>query len=331
MRMAFTRPGGQTAAMKIPHRPLGIAGLLLATSAWGSLFLVGKPVLAHIDPLWFTLIRYTLATLGFAALLLARGGIPWHKLRAHLLPLAGLGFAGYGVFSALVLLGLQHSVPSHGAVIMATMPITTQLVRWALDGLRPGRTALLGTALALAGVMVVSGVLQGGSAAQGSTLGADLVTLLGTLGWITYTRGAARLPSLDVAEYSGLTALASWPLLLLATLAATLLQWSVVPAAEALAEHWHSLLYIGVLPSVVAILAFNFGVRALGVVTGTAFLNFVPVSAVLMGVALGHPPAAHEIAGVAMVVSALLIHTLAQRGASAPAATGLRTATSAGR
>jgi drug/metabolite transporter (DMT)-like permease len=59
--------------------------------------------------------------------------------------------------------------------------------------------------------------------------------------------------------------------------------------------------------------AFNFGVRTLGVVTGTAFLNVVPVSAMLMSAALGAPPAAHELLGVAMVVSALLIHTLAQQ------------------
>jgi hypothetical protein len=50
-----------------------------------------------------------------------------------------------------------------------------------------------------------------------------------------------------------------------------------------------------------------------------------------MSVALGHPPAAHEIAGVAMVVSALLIHTLAQQRGGAPAAAGLRAAAGAGR
>ena len=95
--------------MTLPPRPLGIVGLLLATSAWGSLFLVGKPVLADVDGVWFTLLRYTLATAGFALLLLARGAFPWAKLRAHAARLALLGFAGYGVFSAMVLVGLAHS------------------------------------------------------------------------------------------------------------------------------------------------------------------------------------------------------------------------------
>ena len=301
--------------MAVHHRAFGIAGLLVATSAWGSLFLVGKPVLAHIGPLWFTLIRYTLASAGFAALLLARGAIPWAKLWADRSRLAWLGFVGYGVFSAMVLTGLAHSVPSHGAVIMATMPITTQLVRWALDGLKPSRAAMLSTVLALVGVIVVSGVLLGEGGGR-STLAGDLTALLGTLGWIWYTRGAASLPSLDVLEYSALTALASWPLLLLGAVVGAVLGWAPAPAMTDLAASWHALLYIGIVPSLLAILAFNFGVRTLGVVTGTAFLNFVPVSALLVGAALGAPPAAHELMGVAMVIGALLIHTVAQqRGA----------------
>jgi len=307
-----------TLAIRLPaSRSWGVAGLLFATSAWGSLFLVGKPVLAHVGPVWFTLIRYTLASLGFAALLFGRGAFPWAKLRAHAPRLAALGFVGYGVFSALVLIGLQHSVPSHGAVIMATMPITTQLVRWVADGVRPSRASLAGTALALLGVVIVSGVLRGQSGAEASTLAGDLTALAGTLGWITYTRGSARLAGLDVLEYSALTALASWPLLLLGAVAGALLHWAPAPSVADLAVSWHALLYIGAVPSVLAILAFNAGIRSLGVVTGTAFLNFVPVSALLMSAALGAPPAAHELLGVALVVGALLIHTRAQGRATA--------------
>jgi len=301
-------------------RPFGIAALLLATSAWGSLFFVGKPVLGHINPVWFTFIRYTLASLGFAALLLARGRFPWAQLRAHAPRLAALGLVGYGVFGVLVLVGLLHSVPSHGAVIMATMPITTQLVRWAADGLKPGRAALLGTALALLGVAMVSGVFLAPEAGATSTLAGDATALLGTLGWIVYTRGSASLPGLDVLEYSGLTALASWPLLLLGALAGAVTGWAPLPAAADIGVSWHALLYIGAIPSVLAVLAYNFGIRTLGVVTGTAFLNFVPVSALLMGTALGTRPAAHELLGVAMVISALLIHTLAQQRATRGAA-----------
>jgi drug/metabolite transporter (DMT)-like permease len=297
---------------------------LFATTTWGSLFIVGKSVLAHVDPLWFTLLRYTLATALLAVLLALRpGGFPWAALRRHARPLALLGAAGYGVFSMLVLLGLSHSLPSHGSVVMATMPITTQLLRWALDGVRPTRAALAIGVLALAGVVVVSGVLQADAGTR-STLGGDLVALLGTLGWIVYTRGATRLPALDVLAFTGLSAVAAWPLLLAAVLLATALGVVPLPTVQALAFSWHALLYVAIVPTVAAGLAYNFGVRTVGLVAGTAFLNFVPVSVLLIGMALGHTPQPHELAGVAMVVAALGLHTVLQ-ARPAPAAARRRT------
>jgi drug/metabolite transporter (DMT)-like permease len=304
--------------MNTHPRALGATALLGATTAWASLFLTAKPVLAHIDPVWFTLIRYSLATAGFAALLAWRGRSVWSKLREHGARLALLGFVGYGMFGVLVLIGLAHSVPSHGAVVMATMPITTQLLRWALDGLRPTRAALIGSALALLGVVIVSGVLGNGDE-EASTLWGDATAWLGTLGWIWYTRHSARFPSFDALEYSALTAMASWPLLLLAALVGAASHLASVPSLADLQLSWHALLYVGAVPSVLAILAYNWGIRRLGVVTGTAFLNFVPVSALLMGAALGAKPAAHELVGVALVIAALLIHTLAQQRAAVSA------------
>jgi drug/metabolite transporter (DMT)-like permease len=107
---------------------------------------------------------------------------------------------------------------------------------------------------------------------------------------------------------------------------ATLLGWATLPTAQDLALTWHALLYVGVVASAIAVLTFNYGVRTLGAVTGTAFFNFVPVSALLMDVALGKPPSASELTGTAMVICALLIHTAASRNpaAAVPAAGGER-------
>jgi drug/metabolite transporter (DMT)-like permease len=303
-----------------PSRALGIAALLLATAGWGGMFLVGKGVLQHVDPTWFTLIRYTLSGLVFVALLLPRGAAPWRKLRTHAPALALRGVAGFGVFSVMLLTGLAHSVPSHGAVVMATMPMTTQLLRWALDGVRPARAAVLTSALALFGVVIVSGVLFPQAGPAVSTLPGDALTLIGTLGWVWYTRGAARFVELDVIEYTALTVLASWPVLLLGAVLATAFGWASVPSADDLIVSWHALLYVGLVSSAASILAFNHGVRALGAVTATAFLNFVPVSALLMSVALGKPPSLNELLGTAMVIAALLIHTASSRAAPAPPA-----------
>ena len=307
--------------MRTSPSSLGIAALLAATSAWGAMFLVSKDVLRHVDPFWFTLIRYSLSALLFAALLAPRGAAPWRKLRSHAGPLALRGVTGFGVFSVLLLTGLAHSVPSHGAIIMATTPISTQLLRWVLDGVRPTRTTLLSSALALAGVVVVSGVLAPSNGDAASTAWGDAIALTGTLGWVWYTRGAAQFAGqLDVVEYSALTVLAAWPLMVLGALAASAIGLAEVPHLQGLQLSWHALLYVGLIPSALAVLAYNFGVRTLGTVTGTAFINFVPVSALLMSVGMGKLPSGSELLGMAMVVGALLIHTAGSRLATAAAA-----------
>ncbi|MES1162703.1 MAG: DMT family transporter, partial [Rhizobacter sp.] len=109
-----------------------------------------------------------------------------------------------------------------------------------------------------------------------------------------------------------------WPLLLLGALAATALGWAGVPSVDGLQLSWHALLYVGLVSSAIAVLVFNHGVRVLGPVTATAFLNFVPVSVLLMSFALGKPPALNELVGMAMVIAALLIHTATSRPAPAP-------------
>ena len=310
------------------------AALLFATTAWGSLFLVGKPLLSVVDPLWFTTLRYTLATLLLAGLAQAFGRHPWRKLRTHALQLTGLGLAGYGAFSLMVFWGLARSLPSHGSVIMATMPFTTLLLRWALDGQRPTSAALAGAAVALTGVATVAGLFGATPAAHetasSGVLIGDAVTLAGTLGWVLYTRGAARLPGHSPLEYTALTAVAATPWLLLAALLATLAGLVPAPGATTLTALLPPLAYIALVPTVLAALAFNYGVRRLGPTVGTLFLNMVPVSVLAVHALQGQAPNASELLGALLVGLALAGNAWAgRRGAAQVQAGSVRGAAAA--
>lgn len=306
--------------MPTPFALLAIAALLFATMAWSSLFFIGQSLLGVLDPVWFTTLRYTLATLGLLALVQLFGHTPWRKLVLHARRLTGFGLAGYGAFSLLVFIGLAHSLPAHGAVIMATIPLSALLVRWALDGIRPAPRALAAALVALTGVALVAGLFGGAGAADkaaSSVLLGDLLTLSGTLGWVFYTRGAASLPELSALEYTALTAVASLPWLLLFAVAASLAHLATPPTLAALGPVWPKLLYIAAVPTVAAALAFNFGVRRLGAPSGTLFLNFVPVSALVISAALGSWPRPHELGGALLVGAALWLN--ASSSASKPA------------
>jgi drug/metabolite transporter (DMT)-like permease len=68
-----------------------------------------------------------------------------------------------------------------------------------------------------------------------------------------------------------------------------------------------SLLYIVVIATVLAALAFNLGVSRLGASNGILFINFVPVSALLIGIARGEQPTGMEMIGTGLVIAALLL------------------------
>lgn len=297
-----------------------ITALLFATTAWGSLFLTAKPITAQLDPAWFTLVRYTLATALLAVLVHLLGERPWAKLRRHALRHSLVGLGGYGLFSILVFHGLRLSLPSHGSVIMATMPFTTLALRWALDGQRPPLRAVAGAALALAGVATVANLVGQAGDVNARMLLGDAITLAGTLGWVLYTRAAARLPDHSPLEYTALTAVAALPWLALGTGLATLAGVIDAPSPELLAGLAPKLAYIALVPTVAAALAFNAGVRRLGAPMGTLFLNMVPVSVIAVHAAMGHAPHANEIAGAALVGMGLVLTVWAPKAAANTAA-----------
>lgn len=292
--------------------PAAVLALLLATTAWGSMFLVAKPMVAQLDPVWFTTLRYALACLPLAWLVHRHGQAPWVQLRRHRLRLTLLGLGGYGLFSSLCFYGLRLSLPSHSAVIMATMPFTTLALRWGLDGQRPSGRALLGAALALAGVTTVAGLWSPSPAgvAGPHALWGDAITLAATLGWVLYTRGTAAFTQLSPLAYTALTALAALPWMLGIALGLTALGLCTLPSTAVLGSLSPALLYVALVPTVVAVLAFNIGVRRLGPAVGTLFLNVVPVSVMVVKALQGHPPQAEELLGTALVALGLGLHAL---------------------
>jgi drug/metabolite transporter (DMT)-like permease len=293
--------------MNKTSRWLAVLALLFATAAWGGLFHVGKLALKNLDPFWFTVVRYTGAALMLSGILLWQGNVRWVLFRQHWVRLAGLGLLGYGMFGILVFVGLSQSIPSHGAVIMATMPVTSLFMRWVFERQRPQWWAWLVVALAIVGVSLVSGVWSTGRGFGSSTLRGDFIAFIGTVGWIMYTRGQAAVSKLTVIEYTAFTAILALPSLFALALAATFVGYATRPDAHHLLAAAPAMLYIVVIATVLAVLAFNKGVRNLGATHGIVFINFVPVSALLISVANGALPNAGELVGTLLVITALMV------------------------
>ena len=301
--------------MKNDSHGTGVALLLFATFSWGSLFHVGKSIIAHVDPFWFTLARYGTGVVVLLAVLALTGPLRWRLLPAHVGRLAFHGIAGYLVFGIGTFIGLQWTTPAHASVIMATMPISTVVARAVAERRMPAPWTWGVALLALGGVLIVSGV-AGSHGANGSWHG-DAIVFLSSLGWVTYTLGPSALPQMDAREYPLFSLLVALPAIFLAVAVAEVIGVAHTPAAAQWDAVIPQLVYTVLVPTVGAVLAFNRGVRELGPVNAMLFINVVPISALRISAARGQAPTHVELAGSALVIAAIVLQNrmLAARAA----------------
>jgi drug/metabolite transporter (DMT)-like permease len=125
------------------------------------------------------------------------------------------------------------------------------------------------------------------------------------------------VPGVSVLEYTGYTAALALPSLFAIAIVATLLGWACPPTYDDVAAVLPAFAYITAVGTVLAALAFNFGVRTLGATNGIVFINLVPVSALFIGWWDGQAPNGAEWLGTGLVTAALL---LLAKHSGAPAA-----------
>ncbi|MET8833351.1 DMT family transporter [Micromonospora sp. NPDC004540] len=290
---------------------------LFAVVGWGVMFPVLASALTRVDALNLTTARYLLATAVLLALLLAREG--WGALRARrrateVVLLGVLGFAGFNVLTNLA---LGHATPQQIALFASSTPLVTQLVRWARDGVRP-RPALLG--LSLVALLGVGLVITRGRLDGLDQFGVGGLLMIGAvLGWAFYTHGASRFPEWSPLRYTTLTSVAGMLAMVAASAVADLTGLQHAPAAADLVAVAPQLAYAVVVAAVLAGLAWNTGVRRLGVADAALFMNLVPVTTFAVQILRGYRPGAVELVGAALTIGALVAANLVTRTRKATA------------
>lgn len=296
----------------------GLLCCLLATLSWGAMFPVMTHALTRIDPFNFTTLRYGIAGIAFALLLLLREGRPAFRLKNQRWGLAWLfgtlGFAGFGF---LVFLG-QHLAGPSGAltasIMMATMPMLGLLTIWALKKVRPQANTFGFILLSFSGVVLV--ITNGDMSAilnSPASLTANLLLIAGALCWVIYTIGGSYFPGWSPLRYTtlttllGMTSVAATDLVLIGTGLIT------VPDAATVTVVIPHLLYMALIAGLMAVLCWNIGNRIITPTNGVLFMDVVPVTAFIVSALNGVVPTHVQIAGAALTATALVLNNLNQR------------------
>jgi len=277
---------------------------------WGTQFPIGKAAMVSIDPVHITTIRYGLAGIVLAAwLALAEGRRGFdYRGRFGLMSLAGI--LGFAVSGFCVFVGLSLTRPEAAAIVTALQPSMTAIADWILRGRRPSRFTLACVAAAFVGVVLVVTRGDPHAALSGGDLKGTLLVLVGSIMWVVYTMMSERLSSGSALRYTTLTLVPAAFVIVAMTIVADLAGWAEVPPIEALAEHSVSLVYLGIGGIVIAMTMWNVGLRRIGALNAMLFMSFVPVVTFIIRVIQGVRFEAIEIAGVTIVVGALIANNL---------------------
>lgn len=156
---------------------------------WGASPFATKLGLADTDPLLIGVLRTLVAAIVSVPLtLLGRVRRPASVRELGFLVLSAAG--GFVIFPILFSLGLRFTTASHGALIIATLPVWTGLVAAGVVRRMPSRGWWLGCALALVGTAALIADRSGFAGGREPLVG-DLIILAGCLACaVGYVAGA---------------------------------------------------------------------------------------------------------------------------------------------
>ncbi|RJN32661.1 DMT family transporter [Nesterenkonia natronophila] len=231
--------------------------------------------------------------------------------RRHLGPLLLLTITGVTFFNTFIYTALQFTSATNVSVLEAVIPVATALLSAWLLRERLRLVQWTGVLVSFIGALwVVMGSVTD-HLFGGWNVG-DLVMVGAIVSWALYSIAVKRYIHL-FPEYGTLLVMTSLSVGLLAPLVA--MEWTVMGVPEfGYWAHWAGLAYLGIFPSVIALLLYNRAVRVLGASQASVFLNFLPVVTMIGATLfLSETIAAAQIAGASLVIAGVLLTTRVAR------------------
>lgn len=299
---------------------IGAVLCLIASMSWGAMFPVAHEALKHIDPFYFSFIRYFIVGIILSVILLVKEGRSAFRLEGRGLALTFYGSMAFVVYNMCVFLG-QQKMGTAGTIVASIMevlmPVITIVLLWLFARRKPNATTLRNIAIAFVGaIFVITRGDFGFFSMKGGQLFPLLLIFIGVTGWVVYSLGGSRFQAWSILRYSTLTCLLGNGVALLVVASGTAAGWLSIPTLETLSSIKYEMTFMSLLPGLVALLSWNKGLKMLSSTHGILFINFVPITTFVILAFQGYSINAFEIGGTLLIIAALAHNTLIQGGAA---------------
>jgi drug/metabolite transporter (DMT)-like permease len=284
----------------------GQAYLLLGLTAlfWGGNAIAGRLAVGEVSPMVLTALRWVIVVAVMLPLTGRQLAEAWPVLRDRRVSTILMGIFGFTGFNGLFYAAAHHTTAVNLTIFQGSIPVLVLIGMVLFFGLRAVPLQILGMAVTLLGVVVVS--VKGSLEILRSlafNIG-DVWTLIACVFYAGYTLGLRHRPQVPGLVYFTALAivafLSSLPLLAFEVATGTV-QWPTL-------KGWAVLLYVGLLPSLLAQIFYIRGVELIGPARAGLFVNLVPVFGALLAVVLlGEPFAFYHALGLALVLGGIAL------------------------
>lgn len=282
--------------------------LLLTALFWGGTFISGRMLAGSVTPFCAAFFRFLIAAGCLYAIVVHRHGAIPRLARAQFLPVMLLGLTGVFAYNILFFNGLRLIPAGRASIIIANNPIVISVLSALFFGETLSLIKIVGILISVSGAATaISGGDPLGLFAGGIGLG-DLYILGCVLSWSAYSLLGKRVmrdlsPLLATSHAAAVGVVALFIPACMEGMPALMGGYSLVD--------WGNLAYLGVFGTVIGFVWYYDGIRMIGPSRASLFINFVPISAILLAhMILGEPLTPSLLVGASMVVAGVTLNQL---------------------
>ncbi len=266
----------------LTSRNLAIVGLVLTSLFWAGNIFISKILVGVVPPFTLNVLRWLIAVLILTPFSWKPMLSAWPIIKASWIKLSIYGFLGVTIYNAFLYNAAYTTEGINIAVISTVTPLLTFIFVWLFFGNKPSGSQMLGFVFGIVGVLLL---LSKGSFLAFAELNfrrGDLWMLTACLCWAIYTAYLIKKPNgLSPIVFMYITTVIG----LLLALPTAGWEWQEGNVHFALNKTIVlSLIYIGLFPSVLSYLFFNYGVAVLGSQTAALGAYLIPIFTGVIGV-----------------------------------------------
>jgi drug/metabolite transporter (DMT)-like permease len=290
-----------------PRLAMIYAKLLLTAVFWGGTFVAGRQVSRsqHLDPFSIAFLRFAAASVVLLTLMRAQQGRFIPPAKGQIIPILLLGMTGVFAYNVLFFKGLHLIEAGRASLIIEISPAFITLGSALFFRERLGLVRIIGVPLSMLGAIIVISRGDLHQIVSGSIGWGELFILGCVLSWTAYSL----IGKVVVGHLSPLASVAYSALVGAAALLAPALAHGLASSLTRVSFiDWTSILYLAVFGTVLGFVWFYEGVKAIGPTRAGLFINFVPVSAVVLAFLILREPVTGSLAvGAVLVVSGVCL------------------------